>query len=121
MLQAIFSVHPLHTCFRVCVLLLGDRCTTQRDSVTHNKFEDISTKSVRFHSTYFCSLFFCSFNKSFIISRLFFLRLVDWFAFAKIYLVLLLLMLPFFPCVVFSLFFLGRFSFHIGGKKTICY
>lgn len=103
----------IHACVRVCVfvLLLGDRCTTQRDSVTHNKFEDISTKSVRFHFTYFCSLFFCSFNKSFIISRLFFLRLVDWFAFCENLFSLAAVGAAFFPVRCFFLSFFSRSVF----------
>lgn len=100
---------PAYVC--VFVLLLGDRCTTQRDSVTYNKFEDISTKSVRFHFTYFCSLFFCSFNKSFIISRLFFLRLVDWFAFCENLFSLAAVGAAFFPVRCFFLSFFSRSVF----------
>lgn len=107
---------PAYVC--VFVLLLGDRCTTQRDSVTHNKFEDISTKSVRFHFTYFCSLFFCSFNKSFIISRLFFLRLVDWFAFCENLFSLAAVGAAFFPvrCFFLSFFSVG-FHFILAAKR----
>lgn len=97
---------------RMCVMyMLKDRCTSFRDSVIHNKWRHFQPNhSVLFH-LYFLH-FFCSCNKSFIISRLFFLRLVDCFAFfstslcRKIYLglvlLLMLLLLLLFPSVYIS-------------------